>query len=329
MLKKIARNIEPKYLNPGTIHTGVVLGTSIENNVEVSYIVTKLFYRTSDYAIFEVNNSGYVEYISIDDDLYNTQAISLPLNRIIFWLYDTPKPNFYGFQESFSDSMALCFEGKPNEALFSIAQLEAVVKSEVFKNSKLIYLSTFAGFCFLLTLTSLLFRYVDRAHQLDENFKQIFYLCTMGSLGGLLSVSRNLDNYHVEIKSKTSFWATIWGPHLVGVVTRLTVAILGAFFIYILVRAGLLSTINVNKNFHLMLAMATIAGFSESFIPGLLTKFETNISAGEPLRVEQKNTQTASLGPAALNPIASSLPNTPAQPVKPVPATDEDDKAEG
>lgn len=296
MLRKIAKVIDCKYLNPSEIRTGVVLGSGSEKE---EYIVTKVFYHNSNYCIFEVNNSGFIEYVTVNDTIFNTQAICIPLSRINFWVEDTADSNLRDFQEPLADTIAQCFDGKSGEALISIAQLEAFIKNEAFKYSKLIYISSFILLCLIVTIFASFFRYNEYlSTNSSASTKLLVYMCTMGALGGFFSVARNMENYNVEIKTYKTFGKTIWGPYWAGIITRLSVSIIGAVIVYLLSQSNFF---NIGEaNHYVLMTLATLAGFSENFVPGMLTKFETNVSAGEPIRVKSGETNP-SLGQAALN----------------------------
>jgi len=309
MLRKEAKVIEPQFYNPLKIFPGIILGyeTVKHANPEDNpngrgqvYKVTKVFYRTSAYAIFEVNNSNFLEYITVDDQKFTTQSISLQLNRIEFWLKDS-RANIKKegkFLETIADAIALCFENKPQEAIKTIVELETMIKNEVFSSSKMLYMIPFIFLVGLMILGSILLQFdlgtfsTWNKHNTDFHF--FFHLCTMGAIGGLLSVSRNLDAYNIEIKLKKSIWESLVNRSLVAVVIRFLVSIAGAVVIYVFIKCEIFKPeILSDKNHFTLYALAVVAGFSENLIPSLMTKFETNLLTGEATRVKGGGSSTS------------------------------------
>ena len=138
-------------------------------------------------------------------------------------------------------------------------------------------------------------------------------------IGGLLSVSRNLDSYNVEIKLKKTVWASLKDKYLVAVLVRFTVSILGAVALYVFLECKFLTMTAFETNRFIIYGLALIAGFSENLIPSLITKFETNIVKGEPIpmRVNEPLKPSTFTGNNT-SPLAT--PPTPKPPVTP-PAT--------
>lgn len=140
----IIDSIHPDFYQPDKYYLGVDIGKGTQT------IVTKLFYKNTSYVIFEVNYSGRVQYITVDDEKYNTKAISTELARLAFWLHDSFATKNQGSQpltqglrkesslldpinETLADCIALCFQGHEKEAKTLMDQLLLEVKNEVFK----------------------------------------------------------------------------------------------------------------------------------------------------------------------------------------------------
>ena len=309
MLRKEAKVIDPQFYNPLKIFPGTTLGYETRHNANPGdtpgekgkeYKVSKVFYRTSSYAIFEVNSSNFLEYITVDDQKFSTQSISLQLNRIEFWLADS-RANIKKegkFLETMSDAMALCFENNPQEAIKTIVELETMIKNEVFSSSKMLYMIPFIFLVGFMILGSILLQFDLGSflvwNKSNTDFHFFFHLCTMGAIGGLLSVSRNLDAYNIEIKLKKSLVESLINRNLVAVVIRFLVSIVGAVVIYVFVECNIFKVkiYSAGQPF-LVYALAVVAGFSENLIPSLITKFETNLLTGEATRVKGENGASA------------------------------------
>jgi len=275
MLSRKSKNIDVKYLNPLAYTVGAEIGANT--------IVSKVYYKNANYVIFGIrDNKGIdsmsIEYLTVNDDKFNTYAISVQLNRVNF-LMGGSHANCDNYNETIADAIALCFRAKEEEAKMVMAQLESEVKNEVFKWSKLIYLQAYLLFAFITILGIWLVKPDN-----DLLFKTI----ALGILGGLFSIALKIDDYHVEIKNYKNPAKTIFAPYLVGVIVRFTVACIGAATTFIFIKSEILviPSLSGQSEHYVMYALGLLSGFSQNFIPSLLTKFETNINAGEPVRMK-------------------------------------------
>lgn len=309
---------------------------------------TKVFYRSPNFVIYEElkplpgkkNDKGparfsrTVEYKTLDDALYNTYAISIQLVRFQLYLEDTGLERS-SYNDGVADAIYLCFMNRPDEALKIMALLETESKNEVYKWSKLYYLVP----CVLLvavlglgTLILLSYKLALEDAAQEARFKLFYYCGTLGALGGLLSIARSMDSYNIEIKRRSSFWkAAFVGPHLAGICTRFIVAILGGVTVVIIEHSGLINLgQGATDNRFILYLLAIVAGFSQNLIPGLLTRFETNVNAGEPVRVlptgELATPRPAiAAPPLALDRANATTPSSSSQPT--AAAVEEDEEA--
>lgn len=323
MLKKVARCIDPEKYNPALIFPGTILNENTKIDEDLSpwkkawfafgeeksgkkdkkYQVTKVFAKTDSYVIFEVNDSGSLDYITVDDRKFSSEKINIILNRIEFWLDESKakRTNVKGFIDSVADSIKACFEGRYDDAQKIAVELETLIKNEVYRNSKMTYIFPFILLTFLMVIGSLLFNcniiFIDWfnnflcSEQGNESFEFFFHMATMGAIGGLFSVSYNLEKYQIEIKQKSNVFETFWQRYLLAVLLRFTIAIFSPLVLYIFLKSGFLS-IDISKNNFIVYGLSVIAGFSESLIPSLITKFESNIQKGEAVRVAPATTTT-------------------------------------
>ncbi|MFN0049435.1 MAG: hypothetical protein ACKVOU_09950 [Cytophagales bacterium] len=284
MLKKETKNIDIKYQNPLEYRVGVEIGDGT--------VVSKIFYKNANYVIFGLRKangieSDNIEYLTINDDKFNTHAISVALNRVNYYLEDS-SANCDNYNETIADAISLCFRNNEEEAILVMAQLENEVKNEVYKWSKLIYLAAYLLFTLSIALLTWLIQ-----HNYTSN-KTLFYMISLGAIGGLLSVANSIDKYNVEIKNHKKLISTIFGPYLVGVMVRLTVACVGAATAYIVLKSKVIVIPGITDidNPYFMYAIGLVSGFSQNFVPSLLTKFETNVLSGEPVQVKPSGETT-------------------------------------
>jgi len=307
MLKKIAQQIDRENYIPAKIVPGLILNEQslksgesiIREKKAMPFIVTKVFYQTSRYSIFEVNGSKYIEYITIDDAKYNTQAITPKLNRIDFWLRDSRlKEGDNNFLETAADAVAQCLEGKTEAALQTVGDLETLIKNEVYKFSKMFYLLPYLFLVLGMVGLSLIIHYQCICFGKYcgtcwcARFESFFHMCTFGAIGGLLSVSRHMDSYSVEIKYKKGWLlSSILEKFLIAVLVRFSVSILGAVTLYVFLKSGILKADLYAGSSYITYSLALLAGFSENLVPSMMTRFETNILTKDATRVAPEPTQ--------------------------------------
>lgn len=139
---------------------------------------------------------------------------------------------------------------------------------EQFKN-RLRYLSTVLSVVVLLIALSILCYNYDWFN-LKELNQTLIYVCTAGSIGGFISVSRRIRQMVFE-KEVGSFLYVFYG------LERVFISILGSIVVYFIIRSNILLGF-VNELGELaiygILVFAFVAGFSETLIPNLLIKLE-------------------------------------------------------
>lgn len=308
MLKKVARHIDPELHIPSKILPGVLLNPSAftatggnpGNADAVAYHVTKVFYQSPNYSIFEVNNSKAIEYITVDDVRYNTQAITPKLNRIDFWLRDSQlRQSENNFLETAADAIAQCFEGKTSEALQTVGDLETLIKNEVYRYSKMIYLLPYLFLVMCMVGYSLWVNYwcgctgphCDQCW--CKTYESLIHMATFGAIGGMLSVSRHMDTYSVEVKYKRGWLIrSILDKYLIAVMVRFSTSIFGAITLYVLLTSKFINidTITTEKGVYVLYSLAILAGFSENLVPNMMTKFETSLVTKDAVRVTPEPT---------------------------------------
>lgn len=290
--KIITKSIRPEYYSEPTFTLGSEIG------YETGNLVTRLYYRTKEYAIYEINHSGVVEYITTNDEVYNTSVISAQLTQISFWLYESDtilgtvsgkspvgdKSLLDPINESIADCISLCFQKRDQEARSLVERLSEEVKNEVFKWSKLYYLipcifiALVFGFLAIWLKTGGSVGWFPLLKEPDIHM--FAYMAAMGSAGGLFSIARNIGSYNVLIKRRKNILYSLFGYHWVGVLVRMMTAVLGSIFILILFRSGLFTIEGINEvKPYSLYALGIIGGFSQNFVPGLLTTFEKQVKA--------------------------------------------------
>jgi len=94
-------------------------------------------------------------------------------------------------------------------------------------------------------------------------------VATCGSIGSFISVALNLKNLEIDPDA----------PAMISVisgVSRIMIGMIGAVLVYFLIRADiLLGIISQSNSVFAILAISVVAGFSETLVPNILRKMES------------------------------------------------------
>lgn len=259
--------------------------------------VIKMCYATTEFKIFFVTNRKdkhvQVEYITLDDKRFNTVAISNQLGKLAYLLHDSKADEINAYKDTIADAIASCFMKDEDNAVNLIDDLIAEVTNEVYKWSKLFYLfpCLLIGFSFIGLL--LFLESYDECHKFILNqhiFKEAVIMATLGAFGGLFSIAREIESYNVQIKRLKSskylpaFIRSLWGPHLVGVLVRMMIACMGSVILLLVIKSKVIQIAGISiDNIYSIYMLGVLGGFSQSLVPGLLTRIEARINKdGEP-----------------------------------------------
>ena len=129
---------------------------------------------------------------------------------------------------------------------------------------KLQYLLT----CMIVVLINILLVLVTLLFEQSE-IRFILFITTCGSLGAFLSVALNLDKLQMDLDA----------PKRIGMInglSRMFIGMSAAVILYFLIQANILfgAIIKLNSDFAIFSACVA-AGFSETLVPNLLKKMET------------------------------------------------------
>jgi len=185
--------------------------------------------------------------------------------------------NFYRDQFAFVDlavaqAKVACLEGNAAQAAEILAHTHRRVVHLLAGSGRLRYIlvcmvTSGVAFttAFVLSLTAVLPETVFVA-----------WVVACGSLGSFLSVSLNLTGLQVDPEA----------PRLmttVSAVSRIVIGMIGAAFILLVIKGNLVLGILADvKNPAAILAVAVVAGFSETFVPNVLRRVEGKADGKEP-----------------------------------------------
>ncbi len=138
---------------------------------------------------------------------------------------------------------------------------------------------TYTTTIFALTFISIMYSmivYYFKLHWYYPEFRSLIFVCTAGSIGGFWSVQRRIREVVFE-KDVPSGWWIFW--YTFQGIERVCISVFGAAFIYMILKTGIiLSAIGQNLQGAVLTMYYVIfgfaAGFSETFVPSLLSKLE-------------------------------------------------------
>lgn len=90
-----------------------------------------------------------------------------------------------------------------------------------------------------------------------------------GSIGSFLSVTVNLGKVEVDVDAP-------WSLNIISGISRILIGIISSLLIYFLIKANIIFGVVAQSNSeYAILAICILAGFSETLIPNILKKIET------------------------------------------------------
>jgi hypothetical protein len=218
-----------------------------------------LVYRlTDDFAVYITENG--VKHISRQP----TAGRFAPISGAAFEL------NHYRKQFTFVDmavaqAKVACLEGSPQQAQEILDHTQSRVLHLLTGAGRLRYILVCMVTSGVVLTTASALSYIT----LPPEHLFVAWVAACGSLGAFLSVSLNLTGLQID-PAATSMTTTI------SAASRIVIGMIGALFILLVIRGNLILGILADlKNPAAILAIAVVAGFSETFVPNVLRRVET------------------------------------------------------
>lgn len=229
----------------------------------------KTIYASSDNYIFfrkRWHDQLSVQWHEIDETCLN------PINPMIseiIGLIDKKNQKKYNYQ--ITSAYIQCINNHSQSAIEILEKLKVQINREIIQQSKIRYL--FFSIIFLLfnTFLSIILFYNKNIYDFGP-FKEYFTVATFGSYGGFISILYKINklNFEEESEKKLLFFLAI---------SRCFIAMLSSIIIYVLIKSNiLLGVLNDVKNMYVFYIFSVVAGFSETFVPDLLSKVENSTS---------------------------------------------------
>ncbi|UTW61947.1 hypothetical protein KFE98_18335 [bacterium SCSIO 12741] len=235
--------------------------------------ITRLYASRSTYLIFEGNKSGVVTVKVAEESKKElrerTSPISPKIALITGYLTDRTEKRKYVDQIGLAYSEAI--EGNTDGAIEICDRLIERIESYKSNTGRFYYLMS----CLSITLIMMAFTSVLKLFDFSLSFEQYVHMTTYASIGGFLSVARGLRT--IEINAHDFGWFQFFYGGL-----RMLISMFSGLIMYILIKSELiLSNLQLDQNEYALYLIAIVAGFSESYVPNLLSKVEKN-SSGKP-----------------------------------------------
>ena len=250
---------------------GIKVGTA-DN---AGYTITNLLSRSDEYVIYEVQNPSGEYSIRIDIQTL-VEEDDLPMDRwseVAREYYITKRVLFKVNDNSVRQRIANIVSralstGYTSEAVQDLKDLQIDINNiyrEKIQNS-LKYLGTIICITLLFVMFSLCI-YAGGCFLNQENIRLLIFSSTAGCIGGFFSVSIRLR--------KMSFEREIPGiTYVLYGFERMIISICGAIIALLAIKGGIAFEFAKSSIFTILL-VSVAAGFSETLIPNLLVKIET------------------------------------------------------
>jgi len=259
-------------------------GSKDPDGIKIKMVYT----RHDEYVIYRGKKGGILyyiadEYLPKDERVYTGRILEIASEMAqVYSLQPEELRGVEVINTQIARAMAQCFEGKIDAA-------KKLLNDAARRLIRLRCLQTRLNYLFAAALTALvplIFVMLIKFFNLFPNLPEISLyskIFTFGALGGFLSVSLNVWQLDVDLDAGRLF-------NFAAGCSRIFIAIAAAFVAYYAIRAKLiLGTIQEN---HYGTYVALIAaGFSESFIPNILTKFSEKEVENKAEKVIEKETE--------------------------------------
>jgi hypothetical protein len=243
------------------------IGSLNTSGVKIKHI----FYRKEKhYLIYESDISSLVSSITNPDLTYEKKLLQFEKEfSLIKGLLINSKQR-KRFLPRIASAMHTCFEDEKVITQQIISDVLSSIKNYKIIKGRLQYLlgSIFLGlFILIISYISSL----NNSYPLGTS-SLMFNTVLFGISGGFLSISTNLNKIEIDIECGTTLLYLITGS------TRIIISIISSIIIYYLIDSGLIlvSLLNNSNRESIIYVFAALSGFSERFIPNILSRFSNS-----------------------------------------------------
>lgn len=239
------------------------------------YKITKIYARTDEIVIYEIETPDLVDSIRIciDDSQEPGKTAWSRYNEIRVSFIDIKSYLYKAVDKASAKSKIaqILMHGiysDPKDANNEFRDFIKEVNKEYYDqfNNKFFMLLSSIVVSIVMIIASLLFHYNENWFASDPHIRNLVFVCTASSIGGFFSISIGSRKLVCE-KDVGWFLYFRYGME------RMLISVFAATILYIGLRSEfLMLSVKNSLSSYMMLAFA--AGFSETFIPGLFTRLE-------------------------------------------------------
>ena len=249
--------------------------------------IKKVFVKSDDYVIYEIDTPILSESFRVyihskkqndpDGLEKNFEDIKQNLNEVKAVLYKAKRENSY--KQIMASAVAHGISGEIDKSKESLDNIQTRINNEYKEEfeSKIIYFSISLFSTIILIILSIL-NYTNVLFDKSSFpiLNELIYIITFGSLGGIVSISIKLKDIEME-KDISKWYFAFYG------IERIFIAMVGSIFIYFAIKSNLLFGVlnTVDNPIYSYITIAILAGFSETLVPDMLKRIETNLSQND------------------------------------------------
>lgn len=225
--------------------------------------ITSLYAAKPEYLIFEGDNCGEVTIATENPEFKRRcSEISFKVSIITEYLITIRQ------KQKYVDRIGLAYceaiEGNIENADKICDKI--IDRIELYKSNigRFYYLLT----CLSMVVIALAISYLLKKYKFIPEIIPHFYIMTYASIGGFLSIAKDIKKIHID-SSDFGWFQAFYGA------TRILISMFSGLIVYILIKSEqVIPSLNSQDNIYIVCILAITAGFSETLIPNLLKRIE-------------------------------------------------------
>lgn len=242
-------------------YLNVKIGDELSGNIVAN------IYSQSDYFIVysSIERKGIACEFTGGDDKFLNPIFPL-ITEINGLLNRLREPDV--FNGMISTAYTQCILGHAENGIEILIKVRGLIDKKIIAHQKINYLFFSIVIIIFNTLLSLILYYSSFLQNFAV-FEEYYLVATFGSYGGFMSIMNKMNklNFKGEDDNRLLFYMAF---------SRALLSMLSAIIVYILLRSNLiLGVLEIESNVYIFYIFSIMAGFSESFVPDLLTNIQT------------------------------------------------------
>jgi len=228
-------------------------------------VITSIYGVSDKYFLYEVKKNGLVNRI-IKEELCDAKKINEISSLIAqFTIYLTSKRRRRNNAQIIANAIGNSLD---NNVAYSTKYLQdqiTIKEKERQTKNRISYLLACLIIVIINTVISLVINALNFDDKIITHACFLFTIATFGSFGGFISVFLKVNKLDVEIFNNS--YLQIW----IGI-SRIFLAMISSLIVFALIKSDIVfGFISDLENKYIYYAMASLSGFSEYFIPNMLT----------------------------------------------------------